>query len=104
MKTILWILTLFVMMFGALRVGNAMLIYDQALVFVKPSLCPMLHGVMNDGQCGVTADYSHEFLTGGPMLRVKSNGGGYTTVVLQDDQFEGAAVTNSHYEFFKSWM
>lgn len=93
MKTIFTIIAIFVAFFGLLRLGNALLIHNQATVILSTDLCGGVGGEMKDGVCVVTADLSHDFFTGDPVMRLKN---GQVAHLRQQDVL-GYSVTSSRY-------
>ncbi|MGC0155232.1 hypothetical protein ACPRNU_22460 [Chromobacterium vaccinii] len=103
LKVIILIFAAVLMIQISFRAGNAMLIHDQAIVYTDPKLCSILRGAVEQGDCKIEADYSHDFISGDDVIRQKKAGGGYVVVQLPENKFRGAVITKSHWELHKNW-
>lgn len=80
-------------LFGAFRIGGALLIHDHATVIVRQELCGPLGGITEHGLCSLQADVSHTLLSGNPVLRLTDG----RIVEIQSGDIKGYSFTDSRY-------
>jgi hypothetical protein len=81
------------------RIGNAMLIHEDADILVDANLCQLLHGQqVHPDLCRAHADVSHDLL-GNTLLKLPDQ----TVVELEPARVHGMAYARSHFDLWKGW-